>query len=140
MPSYADLQQMPVVEGRAWGFLASESAFAALRDFQRRNLLVPVIGDFSGPSALRGIGAWLTGRGVRVSAFYASNVEQYLFREGRWRAFYANVDTLPLAPDAVLIRSASGGSRLDPILPLLADVNDGRIRTYADITGRSGIR
>jgi hypothetical protein len=63
-----------------------------------------------------------------------------LFREGRWRAFYANVDTLPLAPDAVLIRSASGGSRLDPILPLLADVKDGRIRTYADITGRSGIR
>jgi hypothetical protein len=108
MPSYADLQQMTDLEGRAWGYLASESAFAALRDFQRRNLLVPVIGDFSGPSALRGIGAWLTGRGLRVSAFYASNVEQYLFREGRWRAFYANVDTLPLAPDAVLIRSASG--------------------------------
>jgi hypothetical protein len=140
MPSYADLQQMTDLEGRNRGYLATEAAFADLREFQRRNLLIPVIGDFAGTRTIAEIGRFLRRHGAVVSAFYTSNVEQYLFRDGRWRAFYANVERLPLARGSAFIRATPGSSRVDPIHPFLADLNDGRIRTYADITSRGGIR
>jgi hypothetical protein len=47
---------------------------------------------------------------------------------------------MPVGEASLLIRATSGSSRLDRILSLLADVGGGRIRTYADITGRAGIR
>ena len=53
-------------------------------------------GDFGGPKAIRAIGAYLKEHGGVVSAFYVSNVEQYLFQDGKQRAFYDNVATLPL--------------------------------------------
>ena len=48
-----------------------------------KNLIVPVSGDFGGPQAIRAIGAWLKSRGGTVSAYYVSNVEQYLFQDGK---------------------------------------------------------
>lgn len=140
LPSFAELQQASDLDGHRHGYLASEAAFARLREWQRANLIVPVVGDFAGPRALRAIGAYLGRRRIDLVAFYASNVEAYLFGDGRWRAFYGNLEALPRSPASLLIRSTPGSSRLDPILPLLEDVRGGRIRTYADITGRAGIR
>jgi len=140
LPTFADLQLGSDLEGRQHGYLASDEAYETLRRWQLANLLVPVVGDFAGPAALAGIAAYLERRGLMVDAFYASNVEEYLFGDGRWPAFYRNLERLPRAADAILIRSAPGSSRVDGILPLLRAVNDGRIRTYADITGRGGIR
>jgi hypothetical protein len=59
------------------GFLATEDAWAAMKDFETRNLLVPVVGDFGGTKAIRAVGKYLKERGAVVSAFYLSNVEQY---------------------------------------------------------------
>ena len=140
LPTFAELQLGSDLEGRQHGYLASDEAYEALRRWQHANLIVPVVGDFAGPAALAGIAAYLENRGLAVDAFYASNVEEYLFGDGRWPAFYRNLEHLPRAADGILIRSAPGSSRVDGILPLLRAVNDGRIRTYADITGRGGIR
>jgi hypothetical protein len=72
---------------------------------------MPVVGDFAGPNAIRAIGAWLRGRGATVTAFYLSNVEQYLLPDGRWNVFCANVAALPLDASSTFIRSMSGGGR-----------------------------
>jgi hypothetical protein len=140
MPSYADLQVATDGERQARGYLASEENFRILKTFEERNLLVPVVGDFAGPKALRAVGAYLADHGATVTAFYVSNVEQYLFQNGVWQTFYQNVATLPLDDASVFIRSARGSSVLDPIRGLIKDVQDGRIRTYADVTYRGGTR
>ena len=93
--------------GTPRSFLSSEDNYAYVKDLQTRNLVVPVSGDFAGPRAIRSIGAWLQGRGAIVSAFYVSNVEQYLFQDGKAQLFYANVATLPVNDSSVFIRPYS---------------------------------
>jgi hypothetical protein len=93
--------------GNPRSFLSSEGNYAYVRDLHLRNLIVPVSGDFAGPKAIRAIGAWLQSRGAVVSAFYVSNVEQYLFRDNKAAAFYDNVATLPVNDASVFIRPYS---------------------------------
>jgi hypothetical protein len=101
--------------GEERGFLASEQAFARIKTMERENLIVPVVGDFAGPKALRAIGTWLRARGATVRMFYVSNVEQYLESNGVWPAFCANVATLPLDRASVFIRPGRGSSFLAPM-------------------------
>jgi len=140
MPTYAELMQATDAEGVERGYLATEANYRFLRTFEQRNLLVPVVGDFAGPKALRGVGAWLAARGTTVTAFYVSNVEQYLFRNAVERAFYANVATLPLDDRSVFIRSAMQRSVIDPIRDLLGAFDGGRLSAYMDVTVRGAIR
>jgi len=126
-PTYAELMTATDMAGQARGYLATEQAFRFLKDLQRRNALVPVVGDFAGPKALRAIGRFTAQRGASVSAFYVSNVEEYLRQDGLWLKFCANVASLPLAAGSPFIRAVRAtepGSpsegfvmRLDPIAP-----------------------
>ena len=88
-------------------YLATEEAFGAIKAMQARNLIVPVVGDFAGPKALRAIGAFVRERGAVVSAFYVSNVEQYLQRNGVWQNFCASVAAMPLDGNSLFIRPPS---------------------------------
>ena len=72
-------------------------------------MLVPVVGNFSGPKALRAVGAYLKEKGAVVSAFYLSNVEMYLRRAGTWGDFCSNVATMPLDENSVFIRPSGSG-------------------------------
>jgi len=107
-PNYADLMVMRDDQGRQRSFLATEANFGALKAIELKNLLVPVVGDFSGPKALRGIGEFLRKNGATVSAFYLSNVEQYLVPQTMWNRFCANVASLPLDASSTFIRSVRG--------------------------------
>lgn len=110
-PSYWELMTATDAAGTPRSYLATEAGFTWLKDLHARNLVVPVVGDFAGPKAIRTIGAWLKSRGASVTAFYLSNVEQYLLQDGRWNAFCANVAALPLDSSSTFIRSTSGGGR-----------------------------
>ena len=44
-----------------------------------------------------------------MSAFYLSNVEQYLYQDRIWGNFCRNVATLPLETSSTFIRSVRGG-------------------------------
>jgi hypothetical protein len=90
--------------GREHGYLASEENFALVKALQHKNLIVPVVGDFAGPKALRAVGAYLERKGATVTAFYVSNVEMYLQRNGVWPAFCANVAAMPLDAASIFIR------------------------------------
>jgi hypothetical protein len=96
-------------------YLASEENFAFVKGLESRHLIVPVVGNFAGPKALRAIGGWLKARGATVSAFYVSNVEQYLEQSGVWPGFCANVATLPLDSSSIFIRPNRGSSSFAPI-------------------------
>ena len=73
-----------------------------------------------------------------VSAFYVSNVEQYLFQDGKARAFYDNVATLPLTDTSVFIRPYSlrreswAAEPLCPIAGFIREVSGGRISSNGD--------
>jgi hypothetical protein len=107
-PTYGELMTATDAAGQARSYLADEQTFGIVKDFERRNLLVPVVGDFAGPKALRAIGRFVSQRGGAVSAFYVSNVEEYLRQDGAWFRFCGNVAALPLAGGASFIRAVRG--------------------------------
>ena len=111
------------------------------------NLLIPLVGNFSGDKTLRTVGRYLRDHRLTVTAFYTSNVEQYLFQQGDdWQRFYTNVATLPLDSTSTFIRSLSNGNGFRPgspnsrsiqllssMLETLKAVKDGRVQTYYDM-------
>lgn len=108
MATYAALMAQPDEGGVPRSFLASEETFRFMKDLEGRNLIVPVVGNFGGPKALRAIGQYLREHGQVVGAFYLSNVEQYLRQDGIWGLFCANVASMPLTGESTFIRSQSG--------------------------------
>lgn len=146
-PSYQDLMVATDEAGDARSYLSSDARYAAVRDLQLRNLIVPVVGDFSGHKALRAVGEWIKARRGTIGAIYTSNVEQYLFQYGTWPRFYANVRDLPMGHAAQFIRScfntcmtvpwSRSTQLLDPVDALLRDVAAGRVLNYYDLLARS---
>jgi hypothetical protein len=108
-PSYADLMVATDEAGAARSFLASDENFQFMKSLEARNLLVPVVGNFSGPKAIRAVGDYIRMKGATVSTFYLSNVEQYLYRDRIWNTFCRNVASLPLEPSSTFIRSVRSG-------------------------------
>ena len=150
MPSYAELMAESDALGTHRSYLASEENYRVLRDLETNNLLVPIVGDFAGEKALRAVGTYLKQHNATVTAFYTSNVEQYLFQQADdWKHFFANVATLPLDARSTFIRavfnymgfrdpvSGAPGPRsttmLSPILDVLKAIDDGKVQTYYDV-------
>jgi len=150
-PSYEELQEATDAAGQNRGYLGTEASYQYLKGFEARNLLVPVVGDFAGPKALRAVGAYVRAHGTTVTAFYVSNVEQYLMQDGVFDAFARNVATLPTDARSTFIRSVwsrygyrgsllgpdGRASALDPIRLFVRDVGTGRIQSYDDVNARS---
>ena len=149
--TYVQAMTATDLAGTHRGYLASEENFRIVQALERRNLIIPVVGDFAGDKALASIGRYLAQRDAVVDVFYVSNVERYLFeRGGRQKPFYANVASLPLSPSSVFIRSVTrdisvrlgiplpdaGGnwwSLLSPIRACLDAVDSGRVSTYPQL-------
>jgi hypothetical protein len=154
-PSYMDLMNETDGQGERRSYLATEENFRILREYQRNNAIVPVVGDFGGDKALRAVGDYIRQHNATVTAFYTSNVEQYLFQEAyAWRRFLQNVATLPIDSKSTFIRSISNrgfpfsqfrrispGARastaLCPIGELIRSFNAGQIHRYEDIVAMS---
>lgn len=105
---YPDYRQLLVETdrtGRQSSFLAHEVDFQFVKSLEDRNLVIPVVGDLAGDKALAAIGDWVRSQGETVSAFYTSNVEQYLFADRSFDRFSRTVARLPRGPNSVMIRS-----------------------------------
>ncbi len=113
-PTVRELYLQTTLEGDTAGYLATDARWRFVRDLQRRHRVVPVVGDLAGPRAVRNIAAHLAETRRSVSVFYVSNVEMYLFQNGVFPAFVANVRALPAGPSSVLIRSWFGRGALLP--------------------------
>jgi hypothetical protein len=108
--NYADLMAAADADGVSRSYLANEENFNVLKSLETRNLIVPVVGNFAGPKAIRAVGRYIKDKEGIVSAFYLSNVEMYLEMDGIWDNFCRNVATLPLDNTSTFIRSVRGGA------------------------------
>ena len=142
MPTYGDLMRENDGHTRNWNFLATEDQFRAVQQLQKDNLIVPIVGDFAGPKAIRSVSRYLKEHNAALSVFYTSNVEQYLFQdEDNWKRFYENVSNLPLNPNSTFIRYVLNGrgfprrsrSLVSPMLDVLSAFENGRIQSYYDV-------
>jgi hypothetical protein len=132
-PAYSDLVAMTDAEGLNRGYLANEANYKVLRDMQLRNAIVPVVGDFAGPKALKSVANYIKSKGGRATTFYTSNVEQYLFQHPtKWRTYYENVAAMPLDETSMFIRSFFGNSGGPTVNIVLNDKGE------PVILGRSG--
>jgi hypothetical protein len=157
-PYYPNLRQLVLerdLEGRQASYLASDEAFQFVRSLQARNLVIPAVGDLAGTRALPEIARFFRERGLRVSAYYISNVDFYVAEEGKIDAFMANVKQLPVDERSVIIRSVFRGPvAIPPASPwrsvqllqgmetLVREYDAGRVRGYYDLvlTGSSAPR
>ncbi len=105
-PTLKDLILETDQNGDQGNFLASDADYEFVRDLQRRNRIIPVVGDFAGTKALATVADYLRKNGYTVSAFYTSNVEQYLFGDNVFDSFAENVRKLPIDDKSVFIRGA----------------------------------
>jgi hypothetical protein len=117
--SYATLMTQVDREGEGLSYLASEDKYLLVKGLELRNLIVPVVGDFGGPKAIRAVGSYLKQRAAMVTAFYLSNVEQYLRQDGKTTAFCRNVATLPLEESSVFIRPNGAGIAMSRPIPYI---------------------
>lgn len=122
-PTYRDLITATDRAGHAWSFLATEPDFQFVKSLEAQDLIVPVVGDLGGTHALAAIGDHLLARGTKVSAFYISNIETYLYGNTASQ-FAKNVARLPHDARSVIIRStfqaSVSSSSIQPINEFLA--------------------
>jgi hypothetical protein len=105
-PSYRSLLLETDLNNQNHNYLATEASFQFLKRMHEKNLIIPVTGDLSGDHAVKEIGRYLRETGEKVSAFYTSNVEFYLWRQtGSFERFVENLKSLPIDEHSVIIRS-----------------------------------
>ena len=148
-PTYRELLTETDRKGRKLSYLASEDDFQFVRSLEARDGVIPVVGDLAGTHAMAAMGHWMREHNQRLSAFYVSNVENYLFRGGSFGRFAENLDRLPHTDQSVIIRSIFGGfaapdpvpgyystSTVQDLNELLANFSAGKVRTYSDLLHR----
>jgi len=148
-PTYRQMLVDTDADGHEGNFLAAEDAFQFVKNLQAKDLVIPVVGNVSGATAMTAIAKALERRGERMSVFYASNVEFYLFGEGTFDRFVENLARLPHNSSSVLIRSVfryfgrtmprpgdGSVSQVEPIERLLSETASGRIQRYGDLVSR----
>jgi hypothetical protein len=150
MPSYEELMTQTDNQGTNRSYMANEENFGLLRALHNKNLIIPIVGDFAGEKALRSVAAYLKQHTATVTAFYLSNVEQYLFQDpDNWKKFYSNVEALPADSTSTFIRSVFNGmgnvyaspgfgyARSLNLVSSMPDVvrayKEGKVTSYADV-------
>jgi len=147
-PSFEEMLLETDRQGRQQNYLSSEDSFQWLKKFEAENRVIPIVGDFAGPHAFKAVADFLKSNGLRLSTFYTSNVEFYLFGRPAWTRYVANLRALPLAEDSIFIRSYfptygrphplnmpghRSTSFVNPIVAFLADYDARQIRSYWDV-------
>ena len=153
VPDLWELMTTTDLAGQNHSYVANEENYKTLREFERNNLLVPLVGDFAGDKAIPSVARYLREHGATANFFYTSNVEQYLFQGDAWQRYYTNVSKLPLDGNSTFIRAFFNmGFRyppgivtpdlhsiqlLDPINSLLSAFRADEIHSYNDVVERS---
>ncbi len=105
-PSYRSILLETDLDNQQRNYLATEESYQFLKKMQEQNLIIPITGDLAGDHAVRELGKYLQETGEKISAFYVSNVEFYLWRQsGSFERFVQNLKSLPTDNKSVIIRS-----------------------------------
>ena len=104
-PAYRDILLEKDLDGRYRNYLAGEESFQVIKEMHDQNRIITITGDLSGPKAVKAVGEFLKEIGEKVSAFYVSNVEFYLWRQDSMNRWVENLKALPIDERSVIIRS-----------------------------------
>ena len=104
-PTYRDLLLERDLSGQRQNYFNSEDDFQFLKELQEKDMIVPLVGDLSGPYAVKAIGQYIKEIKEQVSVFYVSNVEFYLLRQGTFDTFIENLKSLPIDNRSLIVRS-----------------------------------
>jgi len=108
-PSLRNLILQTDLQGERGNFLARDADYEFVRRLQEQNRVIPIVGDFAGPKALAAVANYLKQNDYTATAFYVSNVEEYLYQDGLFSRFALNVGRLPISDRTVFIRSVRPG-------------------------------
>jgi hypothetical protein len=155
-PNYIQAMTDTDADKKQWSFLATEENYQVVRELQIRNMVIPIVGDFAGPKAIRKVADYLGQHKAVVSAFYTSNVESYLSGTAgavsrsmggpeKIQSFFENAASLPIdrtslfirfigAPQAVNLRWWNGAwlQAVSPMIDLREKIRAGGRPTYAE--------
>jgi len=155
-PNYVQAMTDTDKDQKQWSFLATEENYKFVREMQLKNLIIPVVGDFAGPKAIRKVAEFVGQHNAVISAFYVSNVEVYLAgglgpvqnRTGtpeKLQAFYENAAALPVDRSSLYIRfigaQQAGNLRwwsgawlqaVSPMIDLREKIKSGQRPTYQE--------
>lgn len=107
-PNLRDLLLSTSVKGEMANFLANQESFNFVKDLHRKNLIVPIVGDFAGDKALGSIADYVRDHESVVSIFYTSNVELYLstrYPNSEFLKYFETVFSMPTDGSSFFIRS-----------------------------------
>ena len=107
-PGYSGLMTTTDRFGKNWSFLAAKENYDRVRSMHQKNLIVPLVGDFGGPKALRLAGQYLKDHGAVLNVFYLSNVEDYISNVRT--QYFSNIASFPMDSSSVLMRWHIGQS------------------------------
>jgi len=155
-PAYREILLEKDLDGRYRNYLASEDTFRVLKSMHDDNRIITITGDLAGPKAVRAVGEFLREIGEKVSAFYVSNVEFYLFRQDSMNRFVENLKSLPIDEKSVIIRSYFNYAYYTSVHPqtidnyfsvqllqtiesLVRDYDDGGYGSYYELTTRRSL-
>jgi hypothetical protein len=102
VPSYHALVVATDSRGKNWVYLNREDSYKYIREVQQKNLIVPLVGDFTGTKAIRTVAQYVKDHGSTISVFYISNVEDYI--QSKWPGYLSNLAALPSDNSTLLIR------------------------------------
>ena len=145
-PSLKEITEQTDQYGKQGNFLASVNDYEFVRGLHRKNLIIPIVGNFGGKKALVSVGDYLRKIGLTVTAYYTSNVEQYLFDGTLFSDFATNVSKLPLTEKSMFIRGVTGRGRsvamlpghrlttfIQPMTVFVKDFKEGLYSSYRDL-------
>lgn len=105
-PTLRDLVYEKNALGECNNFLISQEDYDYVREMHRKNLIIPLVGNFGGDRTLKYLGKWLDGRNLKISEFYVSSVEFHIHNKSHlWPKWLSNIDSLPWADNAIIIRT-----------------------------------
>jgi hypothetical protein len=155
-PAYRDILLEKDLAGQHRNYLASEATYRVLKEMHDQHRIIPITGDLSGQQALRAVGDYLREIGEKVTAFYVSNVEFYLWRQDAMTRWVENLKALPIDERSLIIRSYFNYAYyttvhpqtidnhfsvqiLQTIASLIADYDQGGYGSYYDLTTRRSL-
>ena len=107
-PTMAELIMEQDLEGNQGNFLAHDEDYQFIRELEEQNRVIPIVGNFAGTKALAAVADYLRKNGYTTSAFYTSNVEEYLYGDDLFGKFVDNIRKFPISEHTVFIRAIKG--------------------------------
>lgn len=106
-PTFGHLMQTLDRDGKPAHFLGREEFYQTVRALQRGDRLLPLAGDFAGPTALPRLGDWLRRHRLAIGVLYVSDIEFFLRRSGHFDRYVANLRSMPWNDAALLVRTST---------------------------------